>query len=115
MSSAGVFGLFLGYFEYGFQSILYSVLGSGVAVLSSSPYISNPVYAIVFGLASALFQFLFLFINSKITVSNGPLDPHSFTFIGQGFLAIFFEAINRQIVQSNPNSLVFDWAKSRKP
>ena len=90
MSSAGLMGLYMGYKEFGVNSLIYSVLGAGVAILSSSPYISNPVYAIAFGLASTHFQFLFLFLSRYITNSFGPLDPHAFAFIGQGFLGIFY-------------------------
>lgn len=78
--------------------VLYSVIGAGVAILSASAYISNPVYGIVFGLSSSLFQFLFLFVNTKLKKRIGPLDPHAYVFVGQGFLGIFYEAINRQIV-----------------
>lgn len=115
MSSAGVLSLFLGASHFGFQSFIYSVLGAGVAILSSSAYISNPVYGIVFGLASALFQELFLHINRKISQYHGPIDPHSFVFIGQGFLGIFYQAINRQIVHTNQNLLTFDWNYGKNP
>lgn len=70
--------------------VIYSILGAGVAILSSTAYISNPVYAILFGLVSTLFQYLFLKINEKLTKKVGPLDPHAFVFIGQGFLGIFY-------------------------
>ena len=70
--------------------MIYSVLGAGVAVLSSTAYISNPVYAIVFGLASTIFQYLFMVIHEKLSKKFGPLDPHAYFFIGQGFLGIFY-------------------------
>ena len=54
MSSAAVLSIFVGYFRFGFKLVIYSIIGAGVAVLSSTAYISNPVYAIVFGLTSAL-------------------------------------------------------------
>lgn len=66
MSSAALLSIFLGYLHYGFKLVIYSTVGAGVAVLSSSAYISNPVYAVVFGLSSAIAQILFMFINSKI-------------------------------------------------
>ncbi len=66
MSSAGLLAVFLGYVSYGFKLVIYSIIGAGVSVLSSSAYISNPVYAIVFGLSSAIAQFLFMFINSRL-------------------------------------------------
>lgn len=90
MSSAGLLAIFLAYFKYGFKLVIYSIIGAGVSVLSSSAYISNPVYAIVFGLASAIAQALFMFINSKLKERFGALDPHAFVFVGQGFLGIFF-------------------------
>jgi len=90
MSSAGLLGIFLGNFRFGFKTVIYSLIGAGVAVLSSSAYISNPVYGIVFGLWSGIFQFLFLFVNSKLKARFGPYDPHAYVFIGQGFLGIFF-------------------------
>ena len=90
MSSAALFGVFWGYVRFGFRSVVLSMLGAGVAILSSTAYISNPVYAIVFGLSSAIAQFLFLFINSKLKVRIGPLDPNAYVFIGQGFLGLFF-------------------------
>lgn len=70
--------------------VVYSVLGAGVAVLSSTAYISNPVYAIVFGLVSTIFQCLFMVIHEKLSMKFGPLDPHAYVFIGQGFLGIFY-------------------------
>lgn len=66
MSSAGLLSIFLGYFYDGFKLVIYSVIGAGVSVLSSSAYISNPVYGIVFGLVSALAQYSFLYVNSRI-------------------------------------------------
>jgi hypothetical protein len=90
MSSAAILGVVLASFQFGFNMVIYSVIGAGVAVLSASAYISNPVYGIVFGLAAAIFQFVFLFINSFLKVRLGPLDPHAYVFIGQGFLGIFF-------------------------
>lgn len=98
MSSAALFGVFSGYALFGFKSVVYSTLGAGVAILSASAYISNPVYAIVFGLASGLLQCLFIAVNSKLKVRVCPIDPHAYVFVGQGFLGIFYEAINRQIV-----------------
>lgn len=83
-------GVFLGYVNFGFKAVVYSVIGAGVSILSASAYISNPVYGIVFGLASAILQFFFLFVNSKLKVKIGPLDPHAYIFVGQGFLGIFF-------------------------
>lgn len=115
MSSAGLLAIFLGYAKYGFKAVVYSVLGAGVAILSSSAYISNPVYAIVFGLTSAICQFFFLYVNSRLKVLIGPMDPHAYVFVGQGFLGVFFEAINRQIVQTNSNSLIFDWTLAKIP
>lgn len=90
MSSAALVGIFLGYTKFGFKSVVYSVLGAGVAILSASAYISNPVYAIVFGIASGLFQFMFIAINSKLKARVGPIDPHAYVFVGQGFLGIFY-------------------------
>lgn len=89
MSSAGLLGIIFGAFRFGFKMFIYSLIGGGVAVLSASAYISNPVYAILFGLAAGLFQFFFLFVHSKLKVRFGPLDPHAYVFIGQGFLGIF--------------------------
>ena len=90
MSSAALLSIFLGASIYGFEMVIYSILGAGVAILSSTAYISNPVYAIVFGLVSTIFQYLFLIINEKLTTKVGPLDPHAFVFTGQGFLGIFY-------------------------
>jgi hypothetical protein len=109
MSSSGLLGILLGYFKFGFKMVIYSILGAGVAVLSSTSYISNPVYAIVFGLVSCISQFLFLTLNDKITAKCGPYDPHSFVFVGQGFIGIFYEVINRAIVQSYGNGLPFSF------
>jgi len=66
MSSAGLLSIFLGYVRYGFKMVTYSVIGAGVATLSSSAYISNPVYAIVFGLSSAIAQIVFLSVNTRL-------------------------------------------------
>ncbi len=90
MSSAGLLSIFVGASVYGFEIVIYSILGAGVAILSSSAYISNPIYSIVFGLVSTAFQYLFLIINEKLTTKVGPLDPHAFVFIGHGFLGIFY-------------------------
>jgi hypothetical protein len=90
MSSSGLLGIVLGYYNFGFKMVIYSILGAGVAVLSSSAYIANPVYAIVFGIISCIVQYLFLFINKKIRAKVGPYDPHDFVFIGHGFLGIFY-------------------------
>lgn len=90
MSSAGVMGIFLGAFAYGFRMVVYGIVGAGVAMLSASAYVSNPVYGIVFGIGSALLQFFFLFVNTKLKKRVGPLDPHAYIFVGQGFLGIFY-------------------------
>jgi hypothetical protein len=63
MSSSGLLGIVLGYFKFGFSMVIYSILGAGVAVLSSTTYISNPVYAVLFGIVSCILQYVFLFIN----------------------------------------------------
>lgn len=64
MSSAGLLAIFIGSQKYGFRMVSYSILGAGVATLSSTAYISNPVYAIVFGLSSAIAQLVFMGTNS---------------------------------------------------
>ena len=66
MSSSGLLAIFLGSARYGFRMVTYSVIGAGVATLGSSAYISNPVYAVVFGLSSALAQLVFLAVNTKL-------------------------------------------------
>ncbi len=111
MSSAAVLSIFVGYFRFGFKLVIYSIIGAGVAVLSSTAYISNPVYAIVFGLTSALAQlgFMVLHDNFKVVV-----DPNAFVFIGQGFLGLFFEAINRRAIQADSNLLTFIWDSARR-
>jgi hypothetical protein len=71
MSSAGLLSIFLGYIRYGYWNIIYSIIGAGVSVLSSTAYISNPVYGIVFGLASAIAQYIFLLIHEKMAEKYG--------------------------------------------
>lgn len=103
MSAAGLLGAFLGYFNFGFDMFRYSIIGAGAAILSSSAYISNPVYAVVFGLFSAICQYFFLLLNRRIKHSYGPIDPHAFALVGQGFLGLFYATINRRIVETNDN------------
>lgn len=87
MSSAAVLSTVLGYLQYGFRLVVYSVIGAGVAVLSSSAYMSNPVYGVVFGLAAAIAQIVFVAVWDRFEIK---VDPHAFVFVGQGFLGIFF-------------------------
>ena len=63
LSSAALLSIFIGYFRYGFWVVIYSVIGAGVSVLSSTAYISNPVYGILFGVFATIIQFLFLLIH----------------------------------------------------
>lgn len=95
MSAAAILSVVLGYLQYGFRLVLWSVVGSGIGILSSSAYISNPVYGIVFGLASGIAQFAFCAIHDRFDIK---VDPNAFVFIGQGLLGLFFHTINRQIV-----------------
>lgn len=111
MSSAAVLSIFIGYFRYGFKLVIYSIIGSGIAVLSSTAYISNPVYAVVFGLTSALAQLGFLALHEKFEIV---VDPNAFVFIGQGFLGLFYEAINRRAVESDSNLLTFIWTSAKR-
>ncbi len=115
MSSAALVGIFLGSFRFGFRMVTLSMLGAGISTLSSSAYISNPVYAIVFGIGSSLFQYIFCIVHDKFKDKIGYIDHNAYVFVGQGFLGIFFEAINRQIVQTNQNNLVFVWDSARRP
>lgn len=112
MSSAALLSIFISGFKYGFRLVINSVIGAGVAILSSSAYISNPVYGIVFGLSSAIAQFIFHLIYNKLSIKT---DPNLFVFVGQGILGIFFETINRSAVENNPNSLQFVWTNNKRP
>lgn len=94
MSSAALLSIFISGIKYGFHLIINSTIGAGIAILSSTAYISNPVYGIVFGLSSALFQLLFHAVYLKLEMRT---DPNLFVFIGQGFLGIMFETINRRV------------------
>jgi hypothetical protein len=104
MSSAAVLSIFIGYFRYGFKLVIFSVVGAGVSVLSSTAYMSNPVYAIVFGLTSALVQLGFMALHDHFKVV---VDPNAFVFVGQGFLGLFFLTISRRTVQASSNLLTF--------
>lgn len=90
MSSAAVLSIFLASFKFGFRLVTLSILGAGVSTLSSTAYISNPVYAIVFGLGSAIAQYIFCSIHDKFQEQIGIMDHNAYVFIGQGFLGIFF-------------------------
>lgn len=90
MSAAALLSIFFASFKFGFRLVTLSILGAGVSTLSSTAYISNPVYAIVFGLSSAIAQFIFCAIHNQFQDKIGIMDHNAYVFIGQGFLGIFF-------------------------
>lgn len=102
-AAAGLFAIFVGSVKFGFRLVTNTIIGSGVAILTASAYISNPVYAVVFGLASAAFQIIFNVLAHKWEKISGPIDPNAFAFVGQGFFGIFLATINRGIIYSNSN------------
>lgn len=113
-AAAGLLSIFVGSFKFGFKLVTNTIIGAGVAILSASAYISNPVYAVVFGIASAVLQIIFSFLAEKWEKNSGPIDPNAFAFVGQGFFGIFLATINKGIVYSNDNELTFDWSQIPK-
>lgn len=113
-AAAGLLSIFVGSFKFGFKLVTNTIVGAGVAILSASAYISNPVYAVVFGIASAVLQIIFSFLAEKWEKNSGPIDPNAFAFVGQGFFGIFLATINKGIVYSNDNELTFDWSQIPK-
>ena len=58
LAGSTVLGAGVAFTDFGFRGFIMCSLAGGVACLSSSPFITNPAYAIAFGLAAAIFQVL---------------------------------------------------------
>lgn len=114
LAASTMFGAGIAFTDFGFRGFIQCSLAGGVACLSSSAYISNPVYAITFGFAAAIAQSLMLWIFLRLRQTYGPIDAgNSFLFLVQGIFGLTFTAINKSIVVSYSNGLNYGWADKR--
>ena len=86
-------------FAGGMDFVILGTLSGGVAVLSSSVYITNPVYAIVIGIFSSIVTYFLVKMNNFINDKFGVLDSlGAFIFLIHGFLGACWATVNESIV-----------------
>ena len=112
IAASTLIGAALAFKFFGFRGFTQCSLAGGIACLSASPYISNPIYAIAFGVAAAVLQALLKSILKGVHFRQkfGPLDGgYSFVFFFQGIVGLCFAAINRAIVRGYSDKLKYGW------
>lgn len=92
------------------RHLVYGPIAGAVIGGASSYYTSNPVYAIVVGVAGGMLQTIFMSIQQYLVNTKGyrPITTVSFTlFAIQGFIGSAFAVCWKQIIESNSNGLPY--------
>jgi hypothetical protein len=109
MAAAGLTSLAISFWTLGQNMLILGTLSGGVAVLSSSVFITNPVYALLIGNFSALSTYFFIRLDGFISRKFGVLDSFgSYIFLAQGFLGCCWATMNHYIVAGYANE--FDYS-----
>ncbi len=92
------------------RHLVYGPIAGAVIGGASSYYTSNPVYAIVVGVAGGMLQTIFMSIQQYLVNSKGyrPITTVSFTlFAIQGFVGSAFAVCWKEIIEDNSNDLPY--------
>ena len=92
------------------RDFINCLIAGGVAAASASMYFTNPVWAMILGSGSGIFQILIQrYVEKKWAVKNGIISTHSFTLFGiQGIWGGIYASIFRRVIDGQPNGFTFD-------
>jgi ammonia channel protein AmtB len=93
------------------RDIIYGPVAGGVASVTASYWVVNPVYSIVIGVVSATIQVIVMnLIEKKFARENSIFNTYSFTLFGiQGLIGAIFAAIWDAGLRSNTYGFTYNF------
>jgi len=93
------------------RDIIYGPIAGGVASVTASYWVVNPVYALVIGVVSALIQVVIMnLVEKKFAREKNIFHTYSFTlFGGQGLVGAIFASIWNAAIRSNTYGFTYNF------
>ena len=97
------------------RDIIYGPVAGGVVASSAAYFVTNPVYGIIMGIVSGVFQVIIMnTIEKKISRQKDIFHSFSFALFGlQGMLGGIFAGIYNAISRTATNGMTFNYATEK--